>query len=236
MKFKNVISIPQSYNKQIRYYSLKDSAFAFSVYCLYFVTMFFSGFMIKRFPSINTIYLGITINILFVILVLFILKIKNEKISSLGLKGGKLKLSLILGIILSFILFFFNCLSNVIFEHQKFIALSKIVIYIFYYLSVGLCEEVLFRGYILTRLHSITKNIILDIVITGILFVFIHFPFRLTAYNLSFIKFITNYSYMLDLFITNCILSFIRIRSDNIYGSILPHWISDLSYSIVTHA
>ena len=62
-----------------------------------------------------------------------------------------------------------------------------------------------------------------------------HFPFRMIAYNLSFIQFITNYPYLLDLLITNCILSYIRIKSDNLYGSILPHWISDFSYSIVSH-
>lgn len=31
------------------------------------------------------------------------------------------------------------------------------------------------------------------------------------------------------------ILSFIRVRSDSLYGAIVPHWISNLSYSIVTH-
>lgn len=235
MKLKSIFSVPQSYKKQIKDYSLKDLFFVFLIYFLYLCAMFFSGLIIKKFPNINTIYMGTTINILFVLLVLLILKIKKEKLSSLGLQGGYLKLSLILGITLSIILFFCNCLSNIIFEEQKFISLPKIIENIFYFLSVGLCEEILFRGYILTRLHSITKKIMLDIIITGILFVFMHFPFRMIIYNLSFINFICNYPYIIDLFITHCILTFIRIRSDNIYGSILPHWISDFSYSIVSH-
>lgn len=235
MNISKLFSIPESYKKQLKNYSLKDFILVFLVYSLLLLTMFFSGILIKKAPEINSTFLGITINFSFVILILIVLKIKKEKICSIGLREGNLRLSLILGIIFSVILFFCNCLLNIIFEHQHFISASKIVENFFYYFSVGLCEEILFRGFILTRIHSITKNIFFDIFITGILFVLFHFPFRMVAYSLSFTNFITNYSNILDLFITNCILAFIRIRSDNIYGSILPHWISDLSYSIVTH-
>ena len=51
----------------------------------------------------------------------------------------------------------------------------------------------------------------------------------------SFIEFITNAPYILDLFITHLILSYVRIKSDSLYGTIIPHWISDLAYRIVTH-
>lgn len=131
--------------------------------------------------------------------------------------------------------FFCNCLSEVLFENQKFISLSKIFIYAVFYFTVGLAEEVLFRGYLETRLHALTKHIFLDVIFTGVLFVLMHFPYKCIAYNLSFLDFICNARYIADLFITHLIWSFIRIKSDCLYGTILPHWISDLAYNIVTH-
>lgn len=62
-----------------------------------------------------------------------------------------------------------------------------------------------------------------------------HFPFRMIAYNMTFFELAANVPYMIDLFVTSLVLSFIRVKSDSLYGAIIPHWISDLSYSIVTH-
>ena len=107
--------------------------------------------------------------------------------------------------------------------------------YLVYFFTVGLTEEVMFRGYLETRLHALTKHIWMDVIITGVLFVLMHFPFRMRAYSVSFIEFITNAPYILDLFITHLILSYVRIKSDSLYGAIIPHWISDFAYRIVTH-
>lgn len=106
---------------------------------------------------------------------------------------------------------------------------------IWYFFTVGLCEEVIFRGYILTGLYGIVKNVYIDVLLSGVLFVLMHFPFRMVAYHISFWELITNIPYIADLFLTSLILSFIRVKSDSLYGAVIPHWISDLSYAIVTH-
>lgn len=122
-----------------------------------------------------------------------------------------------------------------IFEGQTFVPLNTIILYIWYFFTVGLCEEVIFRGYILTRLYGIAKNVYIDMLLSGVLFVLMHFPFRMAAYHMSFWELITNLPYMADLFLTSLVLSFIRVKSDSLYGAVIPHWISDLSYAIVTH-
>ena len=163
------------------------------------------------------------------------LVIKKQGVETVGLKKGNIKLSLIMGIVLAVILFFCNCLSNIIFEGQVFVPFKTILIYIIYFFTVGLCEEVIFRGYILTRLYGMVRNVFIDILLAGVFFVLMHFPFRMIAYNMSFFELAANASYMTDLFVTSLVLSFIRVKSDSLYGAIIPHWISDLSYSIVTH-
>lgn len=72
----------------------------------------------------------------------------------------------------------------------------------------------MFRGFLETGLHALTGHIWMDVIITGILFVFIHFPFRMCAYNLSFIEFITDIPYILNLFITHLILSYISANAN----------------------
>lgn len=177
---------------------------------------------------------GIT-NLVFVGIVLLILKIRKQGLETIGLRKGNVKLSLIMGTTLAAILFFNNCLSNILFDNQSFISIKQIIIDILYFFTVGLVEEVMFRGYIETRLHGYTKRIYLDVLLTGILFVLMHFPFRMAAYHMSFIDLMTNVPYMLDLFFTHLVLSYIRIKSDSLYGAILPHWMSNLAYNIVTH-
>lgn len=164
-----------------------------------------------------------------------LLVVKKQGFKTVGLKEGNIKLSLIMGTVLAAILFFCNCLSNILFEGQIFVPLKTILIYILYYFTVGLCEELVFRGYILTRLYGIVRNVYIDVLLSGVFFVFMHFPFRMVAYNMSFFELASNVPYMLDLFVTSLVLSFVRIKSDSLYGAIIPHWISDLSYAIVTH-
>lgn len=208
---------------------------AMGLFILYCGAMIVSGFLNAYLTVLQRTVLGIIINCCFVGVVLLFLAVKKQGLETVGLKNGNIRLSLILGSVFAAILFFCNCLSNIIFEGQVFVPLKTILIYIIYFFTVGLCEEVIFRGYILTRLYGIVKNVYIDILLSGIFFVLMHFPFRMVAYDLSFLDLVTNVPYMTDLFVTGLILSFIRIKSDSLYGAILPHWISDLSYSIVTH-
>ena len=71
--------------------------------------------------------------------------------------------------------------------------------------------------------------------VTGVLFVLMHFPFRMVAYDMSLWEFTSNVRYIADLFITHLILAYIRIKSDSLYGAILPHWVSDFAYRIVIY-
>lgn len=233
---KKIFEVPVSYQNMVNRFGKTDALFAFVLFNLYIIAMALSGLLINH-VSVNQItYIGVLMNLFFVGIVLVILRIRKQGIETIGLCKGNVKLSLIMGISLACLLFFCNCLSNILFEKQSFIPIKEIVIYIVYYFSVALVEEVMFRGYIVTRLHGFTNRLYLDVLLTGILFLLMHFPYRMVAYHMSFWNLITNVPYMLDLFITHLILSFIRIKSDSLYGTIIPHWISDLAYRIVTHA
>lgn len=233
--FRNIFEVPDSYKNLVNSFEKVDAFIAVLIFILYCIAMALSGILVTHVSTNQITCIGGLINLVFVGIVLLFLKIRKQGIETIGLRKGNIKLSLIMGITLAVILFFCNCLSNILFEKQSFIPIKEILIYILYFFTVGLSEEVMFRGYIETRLHGYTKRIYLDILLTGLLFMLMHFPFRMVAYNMSFMDLITNVPYMLDLFVTHLILSFIRIKSDSLYGAIIPHWISDLAYRIVTH-
>lgn len=234
---KKIFRIPVSYTEQIRKFDKTDSFLSLSVILLYCLAMGLSGIIVQHVSqNVYTLSLvGGFLNMLFVGIVMLLLKSRHQGIETIGLLRGNIKLSLKMGIPLALILFFCNCLSNVWFANQSFLPAKEILIYVVYFFTVGLSEEVLFRGYAEPRLHALTKNVIVDVVLAGILFVLMHFPFRMVAYNISFIDLITNVPYMMNLFITHLVLSYIRIKSDSLYGAIIPHWISDLAYRIITH-
>lgn len=236
MNLKKIFEVPDSYRSLVNSFEKVDAFIAIVIFALYCIDMALSGILANYISDNEITYIGGVTNLVFVGIVLFILKIRKQGLETIGLRKGNIKLSLIMGITLAVISFFCNCLSNVLIDKQSFIPIKEIMIYILYFFTVGLAEEVMFRGYIETRLHGYTKRIYLDILLTGVLFMLMHFPFRIVAYNMSFTDLITNVPYMLDLFITHLILSFIRIKSDSLYGAIIPHWISNLAYRIVTHA
>ena len=234
-KIRKIFEVPVSYIQSVRHYSVKDAAMAMGLFILYCAAMAVSGLFNQYLTVLEKTVSGTIINSCFVGIVLLFLVIKKQGIETVGLKKGNIRLSLIMGITLAAILFFCNCLSDIIIGNKVFIPLKTILIYIIYFFTVGLCEEVIFRGYILTRLYGIIRNVYIDILLAGIFFVLMHFPFRMIAYHMSFFELAGNIPYMIDLFVTSLVLSFIRVKSDSLYGSIIPHWISNLSYSIVTH-
>ena len=234
-KTEKLFKVPESYIQSVKHYSIKDTMMALGLFILYCGAMVVSGLVNKYLTTLERTVSGIIIDSCFVGVVLLFLAVKKQGVETVGLKKGNIKLSLIMGLALAAILFFCNCLSDIIFEGQVFVPFNTILIYIIYFFTVSLCEEVIFRGYILTRLYGIVRNVYVDILLSGVLFVLMHFPFRMIAYNMTFFKLAANVPYMIDLFVTSLVLSFIRVKSDSLYGAIIPHWISNLSYSIVTH-
>ena len=99
---------------------------------------------------------------------------------------------------------------------------------------LGLCEEIVFRGYIGTRLHGLIKNKYVVIILTGLLFVVMHFPYRIIANGKSLIDLTVNsIPWLIDLFTTHLLFTIIYMKTNSLYGCIIPHGISDLTYELI---
>ena len=232
---KKIFSVPEDYIKSVEAYKSMDAIRAIGVFAAVFVLYALCGVVALKTHVAGQRWVGILFNGICIGIVLILMRHQKEGLETVGLKGGNIKLTLIIGCAVGTLLFFLNGLSNIWFAGKSFVSADRILIDILFYLFVALSEELIFRGYILTRLYGLVKNVYVDMLIAALLFILMHFPYRMVAYQMSFVEFITNVDRVSDLFITGLWLSYIRIKTNSLYGAILPHWMSDLAYDIVTH-
>ena len=222
----------REYNDNLKKYDKKDGMLAILLFVIIIIMYASVGILYKNnsFIKDNIKIIGCLFNLLLIIVTILFVKLRKQRLETIGLKG-RWKLSIILGGILSLFYFYCNCLNHLI-NGEKLISITSILFLMIYFLLVSVCEELVFRGYIGTRLNGLIKNKYIVIIVTGILFVVMHFPYRMIAANMSLTDF--DIVWLINLFIFHLIMNFIYMKTNSIYGSIIPHWISDLAYEIVS--
>lgn len=217
---------------QANKYQRSDALFAIVLFVIMCILYVLVAVLEKNltFVKDHSMIVGCGLNLVMIIITIGFVKFKKEQLSSIGLMHGKWQQSCLVGMVLAAILFFNNCLSHVL-GGAHFIPLYSIIGLAIYYLIVAFSEEIVFRGYINTRLYGLMKNQYLVMIISGILFVMVHFPYRMIAYGMSLSD--LTIGWILDLFITHMILSIIYLKTNSLYGAILPHWMSNLAYNLI---
>jgi membrane protease YdiL (CAAX protease family) len=180
--------------------------------------------------AVNLVLIGVAVS--------FILR-DNRGLRSVGMVGGNWKTSVLVGLACAAVLFFFNC-AIFLLRGYSLIDGKSIVLNAAVYLIVALCEELVFRGYIGTRLYGVLKRQWLTAVITGALFVLMHYCYpvvsllasgvpisELATYNFGGLRSIA------DRFVTHLVFTIIYAKTDSLYGAIIPHWISNLAFYMV---
>ena len=222
----------REYNDNLKKYDKKDGMLAILLFAIIIIMYASLGILYKNnsFIKDNIKIIGCLFNLLLIIVTILFVKLRKQGLETIGLKG-RWKLSVILGGVLSLFYFYCNCLDHLI-NGEKLISITSILFFVIYFLLVAICEEIVFRGYIGTRLNGLIKNKYIVIIVTGILFVVMHFPYRMIAANMSLSDF--DIGWIINLFVFHLVMSFIYMKTNSIYGSIIPHWISDLAYEIVS--
>lgn len=235
MKMQRLLQPNEEFQEEIKKYKPIDALLAAALFCIICALYGILAFLENKYPVIKekSFIIGSGVNSLMIVFTILLLKIRKEGLSTIGIMGGKWRLSFLIGFLLAAILFYNNCLSHIL-AGKNFIDIKEIFRFTLYYLTVSLCEEIVFRGYIGTRMYGLLRNQYLVIVVSGILFVVMHFPYRMIAYGMTISDLtINNVGWILDLFITHTVFSFIYIKTKSLYGSIIAHWMSNLAYNLV---
>lgn len=224
-----------NYEHQITKYTKRDALSAMLLFAIFLAMYAVLAMLELRVPFVknNIRTFGTVTNIALVGITIAFVKGNHQKLDTIGLYNGKWKKSVGMGCVLAGILFFNNCLSHIL-GGSSFIPAKKIVVLVVFYLGVSLAEELTFRGYIGTRIYGVIKNKYLAVTVTGLLFIVMHFPYRMIAYGMTLQDLtVGSLGWIINLFVTHVILNFIYMKTSSLYGAIIPHWISNLAFNIV---
>jgi hypothetical protein len=127
---------------------------------------------------IKTLSVLITLGTSFLIIFIFRRYVDRKSIVSMGYNiKGKLK-DIVWGIVVGFILISIGFLTLLITNHLTIESInfswSLIIQSFFFFLIAAIIEEIVFRGYILNNLLSSMKNKYLALLISSVLFAFVH--------------------------------------------------------------
>jgi membrane protease YdiL (CAAX protease family) len=180
------------------------------------------------------IYLGIICNIGIAILCIIIIRLRNQKISTLGLTFKKVKQSITLGMILGTLIVFANNVIPSITSGCSLNQLTQIFYNAFYYfIIIAFVEEIAFRGFIQTRIYGLIKNDILAIITVSLMFSLMHIPFQMAMADTAILSFISgNVTWLILLFFWHIIFNFLHKKYNCIFTNTIFHGFMDWGNSL----
>jgi len=197
--------------------------------CFWFVLMVLYA-AAGKVGNLLGVHLITVVSIILPITCIAIVLIKRQGFSSLGFRKENLWPSLCIGLLFGILAIISKILPAIIYgwELQPFGYLLYQLLFIL--VGVALVEEIIFRGYIQTRLYGIFKNDVSAILMGALFFALMHAPFQLAsgnrAFDLSFVIWLT------VTFVMHIIFNHIFRKFYSIYGPILFHTLNNWSYSL----
>ena len=190
-----VLGANKEYVQQTKKYNKNDAILAFALYILMSLVLLLIGkiFVQKNLNLTETDIFKITgiYSLIFIGLVFMICLVRKQKLFTVGFSMNQAKKSLIIGMVFlmvtaSLFSIWFAITDPTIRTDYKIIAMRSIYFLIF----IGFTEELVFRGYIGTRLYGYFANKQNSIAIVGIMFSLMHIPFHMTIAQINFIEYI----------------------------------------------
>jgi membrane protease YdiL (CAAX protease family) len=173
---RNTSSPYDTYKEMVSQYTKVDGILAIMLYIVLMLIYYLAGIIYVR----KQLYIGVPVNIFIILLCIVLVLLRKQKLASIGFTLKNIGKALLTGIILGLVFsFFMNVLPN-IHAGGKIISLNQALYNVFYYfIIISLSEEVVFRGYIQTRMYSLIKHDLLAVLVTGFLFYTMHIPFQM---------------------------------------------------------
>lgn len=220
----------QEFEKMVRRYTKKDGVKALGVFVIVFSLCILQGTLYQahlgKTALIFVSYLIPLINI--AVCVLFVI-FSGESMGSIGLNHGHLVQSLCFGALGGLLVAGTVALIRVFFTSMK---ISSLIPHLHAYtfpllVVVAAEEEIVFRGYIQTRLYGLIHPRFHGAVADAVLFLLIHYPVkwvRLHALSLA----VLSPLYAVELILLHFACDYVYQQTNSLYGSILLHLIYNI--------
>lgn len=220
-------------------YTKADAISAILIYIYILVLTYLFGIFIYK-TSINNymlnffknkdlykIIIQLPILTLEILPILLILKKLNQPLTSIGIYLKTIKKPILLGVLFS-IPFFVNSIYNPpSILHTN--AYTFILVIIYQLVFTALSEEIIFRGFIQSRLKGIIYNNILRILVVGVMFGLAHIPLLIISSDVSLLSLIEIILIsIIKRTIMHIYFTFIYYKSNNLISPIIAHAINNI--------
>lgn len=187
------------------------------------------------------IFLGVSlaalVNLLFVLICIITVRRKKQGLSSLGLAREHAGHSCKTGLICAAAIILLNGILPGIVHNGTLAAPGSLLMWLLYYMVlIAIPEEIIFRGYLLTRLEAGLQSGKKAIFLSGLLFVLIHIPYQFLTSGMHPAVYLLNGN-LFTLFMTfiwHLVFCWIFKKTQSLYGAILFHGLMDWSNALFT--
>ena len=224
---KKLFEADDNYLQNLHGYTIKDTCIALIFYIVNIIALYIVGNI--YFSSGK--YYGRHMSFIFIAIVIVIAIISRSSVG-LNLKTGIS--GIIVGLILGLVFIGGYTIIPGLIRGARLLPTRTIAYNIFYYfIVISFEEELVYRGFIQPRLYPLLKKEWITLLVGGILFVLMHYPFQMAARGMGIVEYF-------PLFISGTpiqlmwhyIFSWIYRRFGNIFGGSILHGFVDLSMGI----
>jgi len=173
-------------------------------------------------------------SITIIVPIFIILKVRGQKLNSVGIKKEKIMKSIFLGVIGSIPFSILNIIEPISSGKVLNTNITEVLwIFLNLLIHISLVEELVYRGFIQTRIQGLIRNKWLNIMVVGIMFGLMHIPFQMMVANMTVIDFIVyDLVHLIITTLMHIYLVYLYTRYDNILAPVIAHAIINFSYSI----
>lgn len=236
-----VLGANNEYIQQTKKYNKNDAILAFALYILIFLVLLWIGkVFVQKSLNLTEAYLfqitGIYSLVLIGLVFIFCL-IRKQKLITVGFSMKQAKKSFMIGMIFlaattGLFCIWFAITGPTIRTDYIIIAMR----FIYFLIFIGFTEELVFRGYIGTRLYGYFDNKQNSIAIVGIMFSLMHIPFHMTIAQINFIEYIANnWINLIILAITHCGFQWLYSKYNSIIAPTILHFLIDFVQWLIAY-
>jgi uncharacterized protein len=158
--------------------------------------------------------------------VFIILKCRKQDLRSIGLKKEKILKCILLGILFSVPPTLPNIFSM---KFGRPIRIPNALWgFAYFFLEIALPEEIVFRGFIQTRIQGLIRSKWLSIFLVATMSMLLHIPFFSVEYNTTFVNFFLSHIVTLTLvFLMHIYSVYLYTRDNNVLAPVVAHTLVD---------
>lgn len=208
-----------------------NGVIALIFYLFTLILWFFTGAIkVLNVPILLLQFSDIIASLIEVLIIFGILYHGRERLNSLGLTKENICKSAILGILGGFLLIALTMIKNL--NGNAFTLYPLPVAGLILFIICAICEEIVYRGYLTTRLNSLTKNMYISSMITAFLFVLSHYPAKWgISGTISFTDLTLFHIVMIVLLHFLC--DFVYKKTNCIWGAAILHIVYNIGTSVI---